>query len=239
MLTIGLIGGMSWHSTMTYYQRLNERVAATRGGHASAQVALQSLDFDQIRSCQLDGDWTASGALLAQAGRRCVAGGADLVAICTNLMHKNFPDVERAVEVPVVHIADAVAAVAAREGWRTLGLMGARWVMEETFYAERLARHGIDVVVPDADERVEVDRVIFDELTRGRLVDSSRANYVRIMRRLGDAGADAVVLACTEIGLLVSTDQAPLPTIDSASAHADHLADLALGLTPLPRLTAA
>ena len=154
MRTIGLIGGMSWHSTESYYRRINEQVAARRGGHASARIALQSLDFSEVRDCQERGDWAASAALLAEAARRTVAGGADLVAICTNLMHKNFPAVEdgrRCGVATPVHIADAVAAVADREGWRTVGLLGARWVMEETFYSDRLAGHGISVRRPGAD----------------------------------------------------------------------------------------
>lgn len=240
MRTIGLIGGMSWHSTETYYRRINEQVAARRGGHASARISLQSLDFAEVRDCQLRGDWAASAALLADAARRTVAGGADLVAICTNLMHKNFGAVEDAIapaQVRAVHIADAVATVARAHGWSTLGLLGTTWVMEETFYADRLAQHGISVVVPDADDRVEVDRIIFDEITQGRFEDSSRAAYVAIMRGLADQGADAAVLACTEIGLLVTPDQAPMPVIDSAEAHADLLVELAL--QPMPEAALA
>ena len=228
MLTLGLIGGLSWHSTASYYRQINERVAERLGGHASARIALQSLDFAEIRDCQVRGDWARSGEILAEAARRCEAGRADAVAICTNLMHKNFADVEAAVGVPAVHIADAVARVARDHGWSTLGLLGTSWVMEETFYAERLAGHGIGVVVPEADERAVVDRIIWDELTQGRFHDDSRAAYVAVMERLAERGADAAVLACTEIGLLVGPDQAPLPVIDSATAHADLLADLAL-----------
>ena len=228
MLTIGLIGGMSWHSTEAYYRRINEQVAARRGGHASARIALQSLDFAEVRDHQVRDDWAGAGELLAEAARRCEAGGADLVAIATNLMHKVLPAVEAAVSVPAVHIADAVAAAAQRSGSTTLGLLGTSWVMEETFYADRLARHGIRVVVPHATDRAEVDRVVFEEITRGRFVDGSRERYVAIMRDLADRGAEAVALACTEIGLLVGPDQAPLPTIDSATAHADLLVDLAL-----------
>ena len=228
MKTIGLIGGMSWHSTEAYYRRINEQVAARLGGHSSARISLQSLDFAEVRDCQVRGDWAGSARLLSQAAVRCEAGGADLVALCTNLMHKNFPALEAALSVPAIHIADAVAAVAEREGWTTLGLLGARWVMEETFYAERLAELRGSLVAPDAAARASVDRVVFDEITQGRFVDASRASYVEIMRDLAGRGADAVVLACTEIGLLVSPEQAPLPVIDSAVAHADLMVDLAL-----------
>jgi aspartate racemase len=228
MKTIGLIGGMSWYSTATYYRILDEQVAARLGGHASARVSLQSLDFSEVRDCQVRGDWAGSAALLAAAAQRCEAGGADMVALCTNLMHKNFAAVEDAVTVPAVHIADAVAAVAHGNGWRTLGLLGTRGVMEETFYAERLAGHGIDVVVPDEEGRDLVDRVIFDEITQGVIRDGSRKAYIDVMRDLRAQGADAVVLACTEIGLLVGPGDAPLPVIDSAEAHAHLLVDLAL-----------
>ncbi|MGA8255954.1 MAG: amino acid racemase [Nocardioides sp.] len=235
MKRIGLIGGMSWHSTESYYRRINEQVAERRGGHASAKISLQSLDFSEVRDCQVRGDWDGSARLLAEAAERTVAGGADLVAICTNLMHKNFAAVENAVApsgAAAVHIADAVAAVAQRNGWTTLGLLGAKWVMEETFYADRLAQHGISVVIPDTDDRSEVDRVVFDEITQGLFRDESRASYAAIMGRLAEQGADAVVLACTEIGLLVDADSAPLPVIDSAEAHVDLLVELALAAAP-------
>lgn len=225
---MGLIGGLSWHSTASYYSRINEQVAARLGGHSSAKISLQSLDFAEIRGCQVRGDWASSAALLADAGRRCEAGGADFVALCTNLMHKNFPALESALSVPAVHIADAVARVATREGWSTVGLLGTRWVMEETFYADRLASHGIGVAVPAAEERAMVDRVIFEEITRGVFRDESRSSYVAVMAGLAARGADAVVLACTEIGLLVGPEVAPLPVIDSALAHSDLLVDLAL-----------
>ena len=233
MTTIGLVGGMSWHSTMEYYRILNERVAADRGGHASAQVALQSLDFAEVRACQQAGDWERSAALLAQAARRCEAAGADVVALCTNLMHKNFAAMEDAVDVPALHIADAVGAVAVRSGWSRLLVLGTSWVMEEPWYAERLARHGVEVVVPDADERAMVDRVVFEELTQGVLAPASRAAYVDVIARSAARGAEAVVLACTEIGLLVGPGDSPLPTIDSAHAHAHALADLALDRSAL------
>jgi aspartate racemase len=228
MQTIGLIGGLSWHSTATYYRRLNELVALDRGGHASARITLQSLDFAEVRACQVSGDWERSAALLVDAARRCEGGGADLIAVCSNLMHKNFPAVESAVGVRAVHIADAVARVAAERGWSTLGLLGSRGVMEEDFYAERLALHGIGVLVPDESGRAMVDRVVFDELTQGILDDRSRTAYVEQMRALAERGAEAVVLACTEIGLLVGETDVPLPLIDSMEAHVRLLAELAL-----------
>ena len=228
MQTIGLIGGMSWHSTASYYRIVNEAVADRLGGHASARIALQSLDFAEVRACQLAGDWDGAAALLTEAAQACVAGGADVVAICTNLMHKVAPEVEAAVDVPLLHIADAVAGVAGPQGWDRLGILGARWVMEETFYADRLGRHGITALAPGAADRDLVDRVIFDELTQGRIEDASRRGYVEVIERLAERGAQAVVLACTEIGLLVSPEDSPLPLIDSADAHARALAEVAL-----------
>ena len=228
--TLGLIGGMSWHSTATYYRLLNEAVAAERGGHASARIVLQSLDFSEIRACQVAGDWARAAALLAEAGRRCVDGGADVVAICTNLMHKVAPEVEAAIDVPLLHIADAVAAEAERNGWSRLGILGTRWVMEEPFYADRLARHGKQAVVPDAADRELVDRVVFDELTQGKVTETSRAAYLDVVRRLAEQGAEAVVLACTEIGLLIGPDDSPLPIIDSAEVHALELARAVLAV---------
>lgn len=229
METLGLIGGMSWHSTATYYRIINETVAARRGGHASARISLQSLDFSEVRQCQVDGDWARAAALLAEAGLRCQESGATTVAICTNLMHKVAPQVEAALDVPLLHIADAVAAEAARLERRTLGILGASWVMEESFYADRLARHGIAALAPEAADRAVIDAIIFDELTQGVVREESRAAYVDVIGRLAARGADAVVLACTEIGLLVGPDDSPLPLIDSAEAHARELARTALG----------
>jgi aspartate racemase len=228
--TLGLIGGMSWHSTMTYYRILNEAVAAELGGHASARIVLHSLDFSEVRACQLAGDWDRAGRLLAEAARHCVAGGAEVVAICTNLMHKVAPAVESAIDVPLLHIADAVAAEGERRGWQRLGILGTRWVMEEPFYSDRLARHGKQAVVPQAADRELVDRIVFDELTQGKVLESSRAAYLEVVRRLADQGAEAVVLACTEIGLLIGPDDSPLPIIDSAEVHARELARAALAV---------
>jgi aspartate racemase len=221
MRTIGLIGGMSWHSTMEYYRVINELVAERRGGHASARVALRSLDFAEVRRCQVDGDWEGAGRLLAEAARGCERSGADLVLICTNLMHRVAEDVQAAVDIPLLHIADAIADRALERGWSRLGVLGSRWVMEEDFYVGRLARHGLEVVVPGPEDRAEADRVIFDELTRGVVREESRASYDAILTRLRDAGAEAVVLACTEIELLVRPDEAPLPVIASTRTHAE------------------
>jgi aspartate racemase len=235
---LGLVGGMSWHSTATYYRRVNERVAEARSAHSSARISLQSLDFSEVRECQLADDYARSGRMLAEAGRACVAGGAEVLAICTNLLHRNYDDLTAAVDVPVLHIADAVAQAALRAGHRTVGLLGTRPVMELDFYATRLAAHGLEVVVPDEANRVEVDRVVFEEITRGRFLEPSRQRYVEVMGDLAARGADVVALACTEIGLLVPQASSPLPVVDTALVHADLLADLALDPTmPVPGRT--
>jgi aspartate racemase len=228
MRKIGLIGGMSWHSTVEYYRLINDVVSTELGGHHSARLVLESLDFDQVRALQLAEDWDGAGRLLADAGRRLCAAGADTVLICTNLMHKVAPAVEDAIDVPLLHIGDAVAAQARDQGIDTVGLLGTAWVMREAFYADRLARHGVRTVSPDEADRGLVDRVVFDELTQGVVCDASRAEYVRVIESLAAAGAQAVVLACTEIGLLVRPEDSPIPLIDSAHAHAEAAARFAL-----------
>jgi aspartate racemase len=228
MKTIGLIGGLSWYSTAQYYRVINEQVQERMGGHASASIALQSLDFSVVRAQQERGDWAAAGRLLADAGRRCQEAGADMVLICSNLMHRVADDVEAALDVPLLHIADAIADRARSRGHARLGVLGARWVMEEEFYVGRLARAGQSVTVPGAADRETVDRVIFEELTQGRVVDESRAAYAAIIGRLAEDGADAAVLGCTEIELLVAQADSPLPLIDSMRAHAEAAVELAL-----------
>ncbi|HEY3511929.1 amino acid racemase [Kribbella sp. NPDC051137] len=227
MLTIGLIGGLSWYSTLEYYRVINEEIQGRLGGHASAKIVLQSLDFAEVREYQQREDWPAAGRLLAEAGRRCQAGGADLILICSNLMHKNAEAVDAEIDVPLLHIADAVAQRA--RGFEKVGLLGARWIMEEEFYAGHLRSAGVDVVVPDADGRELVDRVIFEELTQGKALESSRTAYAEIIAQLVEQGAEAVVLACTEIELLIGAADSPVPLLDSMQIHAEQAAILALG----------
>ena len=229
MQTIGLVGGMSWHSTVEYYRLANELVAERRGGHTSAKIALQSLDFAEVRACQVAGDWGRAARLLAEAAQRCERSGADLVLICTNLMHRVADDVQAAIDVPLLHIADAIADRAHELGWSRLGVLGSSWVMEEDFYVGRLARHGLAVEVPGAADRAEADRVIFDELTQGIVRDESRTSYVEILGRLRDQGAEGVVLGCTEIELLIRPEDAPLPVLASMRTHVEAAVAAALG----------
>lgn len=226
---LGILGGMSWHSTIEYYRAINERVAAERGGHASARILLSSLDFAEIRACQLREDWAEAGAVLAREAAALERAGATSIAIATNLMHKVAPAVEHAIGVPLVHIADAVADAAGRAGARTLGIVGTQWVMAEPFYADRLARHGIAALVPPPREQAELDRIIFDELTQGVVTGASRARFRDAFAALVADGAEAIVLACTEIMLLVDESDAAVPLLDSCEAHAGALARIALG----------
>ncbi|MGC5165607.1 aspartate/glutamate racemase family protein [Luteimicrobium sp. DT211] len=224
MTTLGILGGMSWHSTSEYYRLLNTAVAERLGGHHSAQLLLASVDFDDVRRLQVDGDWDGAGALLADRAVGLERAGADAVLIATNLMHKVAPAVEAAVGVPLLHIADAVADAARARGLGRLGVIGSGWVMTEAFYGERLGRHGIEVVRPAtgwADDAATVDRVVFDELTRGEVRAESRDAVVGVLQRLADAGAEGVVLGCTELDLLLDEDVSPVPLVDSTTAHVD------------------
>jgi len=228
MRTIGLIGGLSWYSTAGYYQVINAQVQHRRGGHASAQVALRSLDFSMVREMQERDAWDEAGVLLADAGRSCEAAGADLLLICSNLMHRVADDVQDAVDIPLLRITDAIAARGRAEGHTRLGLLGTRWTMEEDFYVGSLARAGLEVEVPEAADRALVDRVIFDELTQGVVRPESRSEYVRVAGELADRGAEAILLACTEIELLLGEGDTPVPLLDSMRVHAEAAVDAAL-----------
>lgn len=227
MQTIGLIGGLSWHSSAEYYRLINAGIQRKYGGHSSAKLLMSSLDFDEIRRMQQDDDWDQAGDALAAAGRALETAGADFLLICSNLMHKVAGRVEAATTIPLLHIADAAGALADTRRISTLGVLGSRGVMEESFYRDRLADHGVTSVVPEEADRLMVDRVIFDELTHGLVRDSSRAAYRGTIERLADDGAEAVLLACTEIGLLISDEDSPLPVIDSTAAHAARAVQLA------------
>ena len=230
--TLGILGGMSWHSTAEYYRLLNTAVAGRLGGHHSARLLLASVDFDDVRRLQLDGDWDGAGTLLAERAAGLERGGADAVLIATNLMHKVAPAVEDAIGVPLLHIADAVADAARARGVGKLGVIGSGWVMTEDFYSERLGRHGIEVVRPVSgwdDDAATVDRVVFDELTRGEVRAESRDAVVRVLERLAAAGAEGVVLGCTELDLLLDEDVSPVPLVDSTAAHVDAAVRFLLG----------
>ena len=229
MKIIGLIGGMSWESTVPYYRQINEAVKARLGGLHSARIILYSVDFHEIERLQHAGDWHAAGIVLATAARSLQAAGADFLVLCTNTMHKVAPDIERAVGIPLLHIADPTAAAIQRAGHAAVGLLGTRFTMEEAFYCERLrSRHGLEVILPDADERAVVHRIIYDELCLGIVRDESRAAYIRIIEKMAGRGAQAMILGCTEISLLVSQSDCDIPLFDTTALHANAAAQQAL-----------
>lgn len=229
MKTIGMIGGMSWESTVPYYQLANELVKERLGGLHSARVVLYSVDFAQIEELQSAGRWDEAGEALAGAARAVEAAGADFLVLCTNTMHKVADAIEAAVVIPLLHIADATASEVRRAGVSTVGLLGTSFTMEQEFYRGRLEeRYGIGVLVPDDGDRGEVHRIIYDELCRGIIDDASRDRYREIIGRLAERGAQGVILGCTEISLLVSQADSPVPLFDTTSIHVRSAVDFAL-----------
>lgn len=229
MKTIGLIGGMSWESTATYYRLINELVKQRLGGLHSAKILLYSVDFEQVERMQMADDWDGSGMLLAHVARSLEAGGADFLVLCTNTMHKVAPAIQAAVHIPFLHIADATAEAIKRAGLSRVGLLGTRFTMEQDFYTERLReQHGLEVLVPNQPDRDVIHRVIYEELCLGRLVDASRNEYTRIIAELVSRGAEAIILGCTEISLLVQQGDASVPLFDTTSLHALEAVDWAL-----------
>ncbi|MDP1653753.1 MAG: aspartate/glutamate racemase family protein [Rhodocyclaceae bacterium] len=227
--TIGLIGGMSWESTVPYYRHINELVKQRLGGLHSARSVLYSVDFHDIERLQHADRWDEAGALLAGAARSLEAAGADFLVLCTNTMHKVAADIEAAVAIPLLHIADPTAAAIKQAGIRSVGLLGTRFTMEQDFYRGRLeTRHGLQVVIPDAADRETVHRVIYDELCLGIVREESRAAYRAIIGRLVAQGAEGIILGCTEIGLLVGPADSPVPVFDTTRLHAESAVNLAL-----------
>ena len=230
MKTIGLLGGMSWESTVPYYRQINEAVKARLGGLHSAKIVLYSVDFAEVERLQHQGDWTAAGALLADAARALERAGADFIVLCTNTMHKVAPAIEGAVQIPLLHIADPTAGAIRHAGLDRVGLLGTRFTKEQDFYRGRLAgQHGIEVMVPDADDRDLVHRVIYEELCLGRIEQASRQAYRDVMRRLVERGVQGIILGCTEISMLVGDEDASVPLFDTTAIHAEAAAALALG----------
>ncbi|MFD8703797.1 aspartate/glutamate racemase family protein [Kitasatospora sp. NPDC059648] len=228
MKTLGLIGGMSWESTAQYYRTLNELTRDRLGGLHSARLVLHSVDFADIERLQTAGRWEEAGAVLADAARSLEAAGADLLLICTNTMHKVADQVAAAVTVPLLHLADATADAVRAAGLRRVGLLGTAFTMEQDFYRGRLASGGLDVLVPDAESRALVHRVIYEELCLGVVREESRAAYRRVIEQLVAAGAEGVVLGCTEIELLVGPEDSPVPVFPTARLHAEAAVTAAL-----------
>jgi aspartate racemase len=218
--TIGLIGGMSWESTLPYYRIINEQVRDTLGGLNSAKIILNSLNFQEIELLQHAGDWDGAGAAMADAARSLHAGGADFIVLCTNTMHKVAEAITSSSPLPLLHIADATSEALAQAGISCVGLLGTRFTMEQDFYRERLKARGFEVILPDLAGRNEVHRIIYDELCQGIVSDESRLKYQQIMASMVDAGAQGIILGCTEISLLVGAKDAAVPTFDTTSLHA-------------------
>lgn len=219
--TIGLIGGMSWESTVPYYRIINETVRRELGGLHSAKLILYSVDFHEVEELQRSGDWETAGAMLADAARALERAGAELLLIGTNTMHKVADAVSAAVRIPLFHIADATADAVKTAGFRRVGLLGTKFTMEQDFYRERLERAGLTVLTPPPEQRDEVHRVIYEELCLGRIEPASRETYRKILHELAAAGAEAIILGCTEIGLLVQAEDSPVPLFDTAAIHAE------------------
>ncbi|GJD62207.1 L-aspartate/glutamate-specific racemase [Methylobacterium frigidaeris] len=226
---IGLIGGMSWESSAEYYRIVNETVRARLGGLRSARCLMWSFDFGEIEALQHAGRWDEATAELVSAARRLERGGADFVVICTNTMHRMADDVQAAIGLPLLHIADPTAERIRAAGLSRVGLIGTAFTMEQDFYKGRLAsRHGLDVLVPAAADRAEVHRVIYEELVQGRALPASRKAYQAVIARLVERGAEAIILGCTEIMLLVRPEDSPVPLFDTTALHAEAAVDRAL-----------
>jgi amino-acid racemase len=226
---IGLLGGMSWESTAVYYRLVNELVASRLGGLHSADVVLRSVDFFDVERLQSSGAWDEAGELLGREAEALEAAGSDVLVLCTNTMHRVAPAVEVAVSIPFVHIADATADAVRAAGLSRVGLLATGYTMEQDFYVGRLReRHGLDVLVPGEPDRREVHRVIYEELCLGVIRDESRTEYRRVMERLADRGAEAILLGCTEIDLLVDQADSELPLFDTTRIHAEKAVELAL-----------
>ncbi len=230
MKTIGLIGGMSWESSIEYYRIINEEVRNRLGKLHSAQSLMYSVDFAEVERLQRQGKWEEATRSMIEAAQRLEKGGADFVVICTNTMHKMAQEVQESIRIPVLHVVDAAADAVKKNGIRSVGLLGTRFTMEEDFYKGRLAKkHGLDVHVPEAPDRELVHRVIYDELVAGELKMESKEAFLRIINGLVDRGARGIVLGCTEIGLLVKDGDCSVPLFDTTRIHALAAVKLALG----------
>ena len=229
MKTIGLIGGMSWESTVPYYRIINEEVKDRLGGLHSAKIVLYSVEFDEIEKCQSRGDWEKSGHILGKAAQGLEAAGADFILICTNTMHKVAPQIASMIHIPIVHIADATADELQRCRIEKVGLLGTKYTMTQEFYKEKLVHRGIEVVIPDEADIDVVNDIIFHELCLGKIREESRRQFQRIIDSLKEKGADGVILGCTEIGLLIHQSDSSLPVFDTTLIHAKRAAEMALG----------
>lgn len=219
--TLGIIGGMSWESTESYYRLINEGVKAKLGGLHSADLLIHSVDFGPINTLQETGEWEVLGEMMASSGKRLQAAGAQGLLIATNTMHKLVNEVQAATDLPIIHIADATADAIKVQGLTKIALLGTQFTMTQDFYKQRLVDAGLQVMIPIDDERAEVHRIIYDELCQGKLVDSSRQYYRQVIEALAKQGAEGVILGCTEIGLLITQADSPIPVFDTTAIHAE------------------
>jgi len=229
MKTIGLLGGMSWESTVGYYRAINEGVKNTLGGLHSAKIAMYSVDFEPIEKLQHAGDWKGTAIILSEAARSVESAGADFLLICTNTMHKVAPEIEKSIKIPLLHIADATAEVLVLEGIKTVGLLGTAFTMEQDFYKGRLSEnYGLNVLVPNEEDRQIVHKIIYQELCLGKIQADSKTEYLRIIDMLANQGAEAVILGCTEIGMLVSQGDTKVKLFDTTAIHAEKAVEYAI-----------
>lgn len=228
MKTIGLIGGMSWESTTSYYQIINETIKRELGGLHSAKILLYSVDFAEIEHYQVVGDWDKSAQVLADIAQRLEQAGADFIVICTNTMHKVAPQIQKKIAIPILHIAQATAQALVDDGIRKVGLLGTKYTMTQDFYKEKLLESGLEVLIPDQTGIADVNRIIYDELCLGDIRESSKQIYLTVIDDLKNAGAEAVILGCTEIGLLVKQSDIALPLYDTTVIHAEKAAKMGI-----------
>ena len=224
MKTIGLIGGMSWESTVTYYQVINETIKERLGGFHSAKLLLYSVDFHEIEDCMSAGDWEKGAEILYDAAERLERGGADFIIICTNTWHKYADQIQQRVTVPILHVAEVTAAELLERKIRTVALLGTKYTMEQDFYKNKLIENGIRVIIPDESEREKINDIIFRELCLGVISEESKKEYLKIIDGLSEKGAEAIILGCTEIGLLVRQEDTEMPLFDTAYIHAKRAA---------------
>ncbi len=229
MKTIGLLGGMSWESTVGYYQAINKGIKESLGGLHSAKIAMYSVDFDPIEKLQHNGDWEGTAKILCEAAVNVQLAGADFLLICTNTMHKVAPQIEKAINIPLLHVADATAEILAKKGIKTVGLLGTAFTMEQDFYKGRLEeKYGLTVLVPNENDRIIVHNVIYKELCLGNSLPASKTEYLRIIESLANQGAEAVILGCTEIGMLVAQSDTEITLLDTTYIHAEKAVEWAI-----------
>jgi aspartate racemase len=228
MKVIGLIGGMSWESSVEYYRIMNEEVKRRLGGLHSARCLLYSVDFEEIERYQSEGDWKKAGETLGDVARSLEKGGADFIVICTNTMHKVIGDIQKKIRIPILHIADAAANQIKKQGINSVGLLGTKYTMEQDFYKSRLESNRIKVMVPNDNEREIVNKVIYEELCLGKVQQKSRDYYKKVIRGLIETGAEGIILGCTEIGLLIKPEDSEVPLFDTTYIHALEAVNMSL-----------